>query len=95
MPRSKTINIYETSENVKHKSPDTLILIHKTYIRNQVPESEMKFLSDLLFTACNPEQFCIAHELVDRNKITSQKRKILKESLRLQLRPFRFLINKN
>jgi hypothetical protein len=43
----------------------------------------------------SPEQFCTAYELVDRNRITSNYKKIWKESRRNEMRAFRFLINKN
>jgi predicted RNA binding protein with dsRBD fold (UPF0201 family) len=39
--------------------------------------------------------FCTAHELLNRNHITSKAQKILRESKRNALRSFRFLLNKN
>lgn len=63
--------------------------------RECVSEKELNCLNGLLLATETSEQFCIAHELVNRNRITSQKKKIIKESYRHQLRPFRFLINKN
>ncbi|MFM2138999.1 MAG: hypothetical protein RJA57_1306 [Bacteroidota bacterium] len=39
--------------------------------------------------------FCQAHELVNRNRITRDPRRILKETRFFRLRPFRFLLNKN
>ena len=63
--------------------------------RKRISQEEIIFLNSILLFAENSEQFCLAHELVNRNRITSQKKKIIKESSRLQLRPFRFLINKN
>lgn len=65
------------------------------YLSNQDPEPELNFLTELFSETLTPEQFCNAHELVNRNHITSQKKKIIKESHRFALRPFRFLINKN
>jgi len=76
---------------MKNKGGNLLVLFNKKIITKQ----EAGCLNQiLLFTEC-PEQFCIAHELVDRNRITSKKEKIVKESRRFLLRPFRFLINKN
>ncbi|MBI5858128.1 MAG: hypothetical protein HZB42_10840 [Sphingobacteriales bacterium] len=63
--------------------------------RKTISEGELNSLNGMLLSADNPEQFCTAHELVNRNRITSSKEKIVKESRRLLLRPFRFLINKN
>ena len=58
-------------------------------------EQEEKRLCQIVLDTESPQQFCAAHELVDRNRITSDKKKIIKESLRVELRPFRFLVNKN
>lgn len=61
----------------------------------QAIEKEVVCLNYLLSTTDTPEQFCNATELVDRNRITSNPRKILKEANHFRLRMFRFLINKN
>ena len=58
-------------------------------------EQEVECLNQILLNIESPEQFCTAHELVDRNRITSSKKKILKESRHFLMKPFRFLINKN
>ena len=58
-------------------------------------EQEVECLNQVLLNTESPEQFCIAHELVNRNRITSNKKKILKESRHFLMKPFRFLINKN
>ncbi len=58
-------------------------------------DSELNSLYILLQSLETAEIFCRAHELIDRNRITSKKEKIWKESRLYQLRPFRFLINKN
>jgi hypothetical protein len=76
---------------MKNKGQNLLVLFNKKMISKQ----EADCLNRILFFTESPEQFCIANELVDRNRITSKKEKIVKESRRLQLRPFRFLINKN
>ncbi|MEI2737840.1 MAG: hypothetical protein V9F01_03535 [Chitinophagaceae bacterium] len=58
-------------------------------------EKEVQYLRSVLRSIETPEQFCIATELVDRNRITANYKKIVKESNHFRLRPFRFLINKN
>ena len=63
--------------------------------RKFVSEQEMNCLNKILLSTDTPEHFCTAHELVDRNRITSNIKKIVKESQRMNLRSFRFLINKN
>lgn len=76
---------------MKNNSRNLLVLFNKKMISKQ----EADCLQLILLFTESPEQFCIANELVDRNRITSKKRKILKESGHIQLRAFRFLINKN
>jgi hypothetical protein len=76
---------------MKNKDRNLLVLFNKKSISKQEAD---RLQTILLFTE-SPEQFCIATELVDRNRITSNKKKIVKESGRIQLKPFRFLINKN
>jgi len=58
-------------------------------------EKEVKYLKKILSATDSSEQFCISNELVNRNRITTNKKKILKECQYYRLRPFRFLINKN
>lgn len=70
---------------------DILVLLK----REAVTDSELEKLHTILQTIESPEKFCQAHELVNRNRITANPRKILKESKHYFLRPFRFLINKN
>lgn len=76
---------------MKNNGLNLLVLFNKRIISKQ----EADCLHIILLSTESPEKFCIAHELVNRNSITSKKRKLLKESSRFQLRPFRFLINKN
>lgn len=70
---------------------DILVLLNT----ETITEQELQGLHRLLKTVETTDHFCQAHELVDRNRITSTPRKIIKESRRYLLRPFRFLINKN
>ena len=58
-------------------------------------EQQVESINSILFIAESADQFCIAHELVDRNRITSNRNTILKEANYRNLRAFRFLINKN
>jgi hypothetical protein len=61
----------------------------------QAWEHEVESLTKILRITESPEQFCIATELVNRNRITNKPKRILKESAHYRLREFRFLINKN
>jgi hypothetical protein len=70
---------------------DILVLQEKA----AVTAEELNRLHTILQQVETPENFCIVHELVDRNRISRRPKKILKETRFYFLRPFRFLINKN
>lgn len=74
---------------------DIMVLLKQEYISEQALQQEVESLNKLFVQTEAPESFCIAHELVDRNRITSNTKKLLKEAGMYKLRPFRFLINKN
>lgn len=74
---------------------DILVLLKNQFMTEQAMEQEVELLYKLLKQVESPESFCTAHELVDRNRITSQKEKILSTSRHFHLKAFRFLINKN
>lgn len=72
-----------------------LILFKTGRLDEKAIACEIESLHEILLSIETPEQFCIAHELVNRNKITSNPKKILSEAKHFRLRTFRFLINKN
>jgi hypothetical protein len=80
---------------MKNNNRNLLVLIKNDYMNEEAIAKEVKCLNQILLTADSIEQFCISNELVNRNRITSDKKKILKECRHFRLRPFRFLINKN
>ena len=61
----------------------------------QAIEQEVECLNQILLRTESSEQFHQATELVDRNRITTSRRKLFRETQYLPLRPFRFLVNKN
>ena len=79
------------------KSPqrNILVLLKNEFMSEKAIEQEVGHLNEILRNAETPEEFCIAHELVNRNRITSKPHKILHAIRLTELRPFRFLINKN
>lgn len=79
------------------KSPkrDILVVVKNQFISEKSIEHEVECLNEILRHAESNEQFCIAHELVDRNRITRRPRKILKAVRFLHLPAFCFLVNKN
>jgi hypothetical protein len=80
---------------MKMPTRDLLVLLRNEFMTQRAIDQEVECLNDILRMAESNEQFCIAHELVDRNRITSKVSKILKAIRYVELRPFRFLINKN
>jgi len=80
---------------MKWTNSNLLVLFSSQFKNEQAIKQEAECLHEILFDLISPENFCIAHELVNRNRITSDKKKLLKESKHFQLRAFRFFINKN
>lgn len=80
---------------MRSPSRNLLVLIRNEFMSEQAIEQEVDCLNSILLRTESPEQFCQVTELVDRNRISSRKNKILRESSHARLRPFRFLINKN
>jgi len=76
-------------------SRDILVLFRNEQMTEQDVELEIDMLDKLLLKSETAASFCTAHELVDRNKITSNKKKIIKATRFYRLKAFRFLINKN
>lgn len=72
-----------------------LVLFNAGWLDEKAIEHKMYCLNQLLLITESSGEFCRANELVDRNYITSNKKKILKASLHFRLKPFRFIINKN
>lgn len=74
---------------------DILVIVKDQFLSERAIEHEVECLNEILRIAESDEQFCVAHELVDRNRITSKPKRILKAIRFTELKPFRFLINKN
>jgi len=74
---------------------DILVLLKNEFMSPQALESEVERINSILFRTESPHQFCIAHELVDRNRITSRFSRLLKLLHKAERGPFRFLICKN
>ena len=74
---------------------DLLVLLKQDFMNKQAVEREVESLNAILRKSESSYQFCKAHEFVDRNYITSKTSTILKAIRFVELKPFRFLINKN
>jgi hypothetical protein len=80
---------------MKTPNRDLLVLLKNEFASQRAIEHEVECLNYILIKAESPEQFCIAHELVNRSYITSKPKKILQAIRFAELKPFQFLINKN
>jgi hypothetical protein len=74
---------------------DIMVIVRNEFMSQRALESEIKKINSVLFQAESLHQFCISHELVDRNRITSKENRIQKLFRKTELGPFRFLICKN
>lgn len=74
---------------------DIMVLLKHEFMSELALQQEVENLNKILIQTESSDSFCIAHELVNRNRIISNKKKLLKESNFHTLRPFVFLINKN
>ena len=83
------------SDKLKNPSRDLLVLLKNEFMSEKSIEQEVECLNEILHRTESPESFCLAHELVNRNSITRHPFKILKAIRQTDLKPFRFLINKN
>jgi hypothetical protein len=72
-----------------------MVMLKHEHMSDYAIQQEVEKLNQLFIQTESPVAFCAAHELVNRNHITSNTKKMLKEAQFYELRPFRFLINKN
>jgi hypothetical protein len=80
---------------MRNPGRDLLVLFKHDFSKEQFIDKEIKYLNHILQQTETSLQFYKAHELVDRNYITTSFSKIVKAIRRMELKPFRFLINKN
>lgn len=80
---------------MKNLNRDLLVLLKNEFMTEKAIEQQVEYINEILLKAEAPESFCTAHELVNRNRITQDHHKIAKEAGHPELRPFRFLLNKN
>ncbi len=74
---------------------DILVVMRNEFISGKAIEQEVEYLNEILHHTETFESFCIATELVHRNRITSRPKKIEKAICYTRLPAFWFLINKN
>lgn len=81
-----------TMSNVRR---DILMLLKNEFMNEKALEHEIETLNELLRQVESPQQFCITHELVNRNRITSKAKKLIGAIRFAELKPFHFLVCKN
>jgi hypothetical protein len=74
---------------------DLLVLIKNEFMSQQAIDHEVEQLNNILRYTELPHQFCRAHELVQRNKITQKADRLLVAFRSPLLKPFWFLISRN
>ena len=74
---------------------DLLVLIKNEFMIQQAIDHEVEQLNHILRQTEIPHQFCKAHELVQRNKITQKSHRLLIAFRSPLLKPFWFLISRN
>jgi hypothetical protein len=80
---------------MKPNDHEILILTRHHSLPEWAIEREMGRVNEMLLLIETPDNFCLAHELINRNYITQSKKKILKAIRYQELKAFRFLIGKN
>ncbi len=74
---------------------DLLVLFRNEFMSQQAIDQEVDCLNKILRHTDLPHEFCKAHELVRRNRITQKTEKLLEAFRQPLLKPFWFLISKN
>ncbi|MFI5186962.1 MAG: hypothetical protein ACHQF0_09570 [Chitinophagales bacterium] len=74
---------------------DLLVLFKNRFLSPMAMEQEVECLNKIVRQTEHPSQFCNAHELVRRNRITQKNQKLLAALHQTQLKPFWFFISKN
>ena len=74
---------------------DLLVLLKNEFMSRQAIEQEVEYLHEILLKTERSEEFCRAHELVHRNRITQKADKLLQAFRQSGLKPFWFFISKN
>jgi len=80
---------------MKNYNRDLLLLYKEEVYNDDLLQKEVECLHEILMRVeCN-DNFCLAHELMTRNRITRKAKHIIKSIASPELKPFNFLINKN
>ena len=74
---------------------DLLVLFKNEFMSQQAIDQEVDSLNKILLHTESPNEFCKAHELVCRNRITQKPAKLLITFQQHHLKPFWFLIGTN
>ena len=87
--------IKQSVEMKTYPNRDLLVLLKNELMSPWAIEREVELLNTILRTTELPQEFCKAHELIRRNRITQKTQKLLNAFHQTRLKPFWFLISKN
>jgi hypothetical protein len=94
-PTKKAWLVIKSKDEMKTPNRDIIVLLRHENMNEQALEQAVECLHFILQKTETGENFCNAHELVNRNKITRKFKKILAAVRYSELKPFQFLICKN
>jgi hypothetical protein len=94
-PIKKAWLAIKNNDGMKTPNRDIIVLLRHENMNEQALEQAVECLHSILQQTETRENFCIAHELVNRNGITQKFKKILAAVRYADLKPFQFLICKN
>ena len=78
-----------------NRERELVLLLKTAFMSEAALEKELVNLEELFQFAECEKVFCLTHELVLRNKITSKSKKLIPVFRNHDLKPFWFLINRN
>jgi hypothetical protein len=93
-PTQKTRLVINDIE-MKNPNRELVLLLKMGEMDQHAIEKELVNLDGLLRNVESPDQFSLTHELVDRNRISNNKKKLIKNFNEQELKPFSFFICKN
>jgi hypothetical protein len=82
---------------MKPSNRDLLVLVKTEFDSELAMQNTLQQLNNMLFSVETDEKLCIANEVIDLNryKIFTSVKKIMKVLNQPELKPFQFICNKN
>lgn len=80
---------------MNERKRDIILLVKDTMFNPAVLDREVRHIHEMVGDIETDDNFCRTHELLQRNRITSKRGKIIKALQEKELKPFWFFMNKN